>query len=394
LKYKNVAFVLGLCPNGLGAIRSLGRQGIPVVGLDYKPDGPGFYSRYANARLCPNPYLEPDKMCAYLMNLADTLNEKGVLFPTSDEFVLFVSRYRHKIRDRFLFALSSETAVESLLNKRWQYLKAEETGTPYPQTFYPESLDDIDRIKDEIEYPAIIKPCYTHLWKEKSFVTKGFIVNNESELTEKLELTFYHDVAVIIQSVVPGPVTNFYEVCSYLDMQHNPLCVFTKKKVRQYPCDMGVGSLMESVREDDLANSALKLFREIKYHGIGEVEFKRDPRNGQFKMIEINSRITLQNSLADYCGINLPLIQYQDLTGLTPVFRGDYTENKKWLWAEIDYEAFRCLNNNGELSWFSWLQSLVQCRSCAVFAYDDMRPFLNFLSKLIRRKLIVFNNLS
>ena len=339
--------------------------------------------------LCPNPYIQPDNLLTYIMKLGSELKEKGILFPTSDEFVLFLSRNRHTIKEKFLFALPSEETVESFLNKHWQYLKSAETGTPYPQTFYPESLLDIEWIKDEIEYPAIIKPCYTYLWKEKDFGVKGFLVHNQLELRKKLTLTFNYKVDVIVQSVVPGPVTNFYEVCSYLDAGSNPLCVFIKKKIRQYPCDMGVGSVMESVRDGNLAKSALQLFKDIDYHGIGEIEYKWDPRDGQFKMIEINARITLQNALADYCGINLPLIQYRDLTEIDQVFRSRYRENKKWLWAEIDYEAFKKLKKSGELSWLRWLQSVIQCRVFAVFAGDDIKPFIYFLRRVFKRKIFI-----
>ena len=71
MKYKNTAFVLGLCPNGLGAIRSLGRNRIPAVGLDYKSGGPGFYSKYVKTELCPNPYLDPEEMCEFLLNFGN-----------------------------------------------------------------------------------------------------------------------------------------------------------------------------------------------------------------------------------------------------------------------------------------------------------------------------------
>jgi D-aspartate ligase len=385
MNLKKTAFVLGLDPNGLGAVRSLGRNGIPVIGLDYKAGGPGFYSKYAETVLCPNPYLNSEEMCKLLMNLGNRLGQKGVLFPTSDEFVLFISRYRNKLKEQFLFALPPEDVIEALLNKRWQYLKAEETGTPYPQTFYPETVNDIDKVKDKIQYPAIVKPCYTHLWKEKAFGAKGFRINNKHELEEKLTWIFSHNVEVIIQSMIPGPATNFYEVCSYLNKESIPLCVFIKRKLRQYPQDMGLGSLMESVRDDKLANLGLNLLKGIKYHGIGEIEFKKDPRDGQFKMIEINSRVILQNSLADYCGINLPLIQYKDLIGMPLKFRNSYPEHKKWLWAEIDYEAFKQLKKNNEISWLSWLKSLAKCRSFAVFALNDMKPFLTYMYNVIVR---------
>lgn len=379
--------MLGLCPNGLGVIRSLGRYGIPVVGLDYHYPMPGFFSRYASSTQCPHPFHSPDQLCAFLMNRIVKGEAKGILFPTSDEFVLFVSRYRDILSKRYFFALPDEDVVESLLNKRWQYGKAHETSTPYPRTYYPTKIEDAEKIKNEIDYPVIIKPCYTHLWKEKAFGTKGFLVQDAGGLMERIGQVFSNGVDVVIQSVIPGDVTDFYEVCSYFNAHNEPLCIFIKKKIRQYPHDMGLGSLMESVWDEQLAGIALNMFRGIHYRGIGEIEFKKDPRDGVYKMIEINSRITLQNSLADYCGINLPLIQYADLLGERVHVPGRYREHARWIWAEIDYERFKELRAQKEISTASWLRSALSCGSYAVFAWDDMGPSLYFIKGFLKRRL-------
>ncbi len=387
MKYENKAFVLGLCPNGLGVIRSLGRHRIPLVGLDYQYPMPGFFSRYASSTQCPHPFHSPDQLCAFLMNRIARGDAKGILFPTSDEFVLFVSRYRDTLSKRFLFALPDEDVLESLLNKRWQYGKAQETSTPYPRTYYPTSMENVEKIKDEIEYPVIIKPCYTHLWKEKAFGTKGFLVQDARALIEKIGHVFSTEVDVVIQSVIPGDVTDFYEVCSYLNFFHEPLCIFIKRKIRQYPHDMGLGSLMESVWDEKLAGIALNLFKGIHYRGIGEIEFKKDPRDSAYKMIEINARITLQNSLADYCGINLPLIQYADLLGESLHAPARYREHARWIWAEIDYERFRELRARKEISTVGWLKSALTSDAHAVFGWDDMGPSLAFFKGFLKRRI-------
>ncbi len=390
MRYANTAYVLGLCPNGLGVVRSLGRKGIPVIGLDYHYPMPGFFSRYCVPYPCPNPFRSPEELCGFLMGLTVNNPGKGVLFPTSDEFVLFVSRHREKLSERFLFALPDGDVVESLLNKRWQYAKAEETSTPYPSTRCPTSMDEVERLKHEIVYPVIIKPCYTHLWKEKSFGVKGYLVHDPRELVATFERIFPTGVEVIIQSVIPGDVTDLFEVCCYMNSTHEPLCVFIKRKMRQYPLDMGLGSLMKSVRDEHLARTAVHMFRGIGYRGIGEIEFKRDPRDGVFKMIEINSRVTLQNSLADYCGVNLPLIQYLDLLGQKVDVPAGYREDASWVWAEIDYEGFRELRRRGDITVAGWLGSVLASDCHAVFAWDDLGPTLSFVKGFLARRLSRF----
>lgn len=387
---KSFAIVLGLCPNGLGVVRSLGRMGIPVKGFDYKSGGPGFYSKYAETGLCPNPYLEPDQLCEFLLGQGKILDDKGIFFPTSDEFVLFLSRYRSELSPFFHLALPSAEIIEALLNKRWQYDMAKEHGVPIPQTFYPATKKDIAEIVAAAHYPVIIKPCQTFIWKEKGFKTKGYRANDKLSLERILLFVLDKNVEVIVQSLIPGSVESFHEVCCYLSIESRPLALFIKKKIRQFPNEMGLGSMMESVRDNNLAAMTLKLFQGIHYHGVGEVEYKKDPRDGLYKMIEINARLTLQNRLADYCGINLPYTQYLDILGrLDDRLNMDYPEGKKWLWAEIDFESFKELYRHNRINLKQWMASILKVHVEAVFSARDPYPFFKtiIIDRFVKRVL-------
>src|SRR3989442_14940128 len=97
------AFVLGLGRNGLDCVRSLGMEGTPTTGLDWELDGPGFKSRYCDARVCPNPKIEPERLLAFLLAEGNRLDRPAVLIPTSDTQVMFMSRYRSELSRYFLF---------------------------------------------------------------------------------------------------------------------------------------------------------------------------------------------------------------------------------------------------------------------------------------------------
>ncbi|MGW8179262.1 MAG: hypothetical protein ACWGQW_10950 [bacterium] len=53
----------------------------------------------------------------------------------------------------------------------------------------------------------------------------------------------------------------------------------------------------------------------LNFQGLAAVEFKRDPRDNQYKVIEVNPRTTLQNRLAAACGIDIEFLAYLDFTG-------------------------------------------------------------------------------
>ncbi|MBM3212322.1 hypothetical protein FJZ33_08885 [Candidatus Poribacteria bacterium] len=368
------AFVLGLFDTGLGAVRSLGRAGIPVIGLESDPSMPGFKSKYCNAKLCPDPVHQPEKLLDFIINHGNKLNRYGILFPSSDAFVLFISRYREELSKKFLFALPAREVLEAIVNKRRQYEMAERIGTPYPQTFYPDNMDDVEAIKDILEYPAFIKPYYSHLWKEK-FYNKGFKVSNSEELKEQFTKILPTGLQVMVQSIILGPNTNHFKVSTYIDSKGRPLMVFTLRKIRQYPTDFGVGTLVESLRYDELKELGLVFFMGIQYRGIGSIEFKKDDRDGRLKMIELNPRLWQQNCHATRCGMNFPLIQYLDLTGQNPKPQTDFIEGIKWFDATSDFQAFFDYFRKGQLSPWRWVRSWIDAKAFATFAWDDLGPF-------------------
>jgi D-aspartate ligase len=144
------AFVLHMGPNGLGVTRSLAREGVPVVGVDFDPKAPGFFSRYCKPLLCPDPTTDPDGALELLLKVGEKLPEKGALYACSDMFVLFVSRNRRALSEQFKFTISPEEVLEGMINKRRLYDEAERIGTPYSRTFYPNDWSDLDGMKDWI----------------------------------------------------------------------------------------------------------------------------------------------------------------------------------------------------------------------------------------------------
>lgn len=371
------AFVLSLFDTGVGAIRSLGRAGIPVIGLDTDPQMPGFRSRYCEARQCPHPIYAPEALLTFLIAEGKRLDAPGVLFPASDAFALFLSRYRQELEAYYYFILPEANVMEAIIDKRRQYEMAARTGTPYPTTLYPQTMEEVRQIKDQLQYPAFIKPCVGHLWREKFGGThKGFKVQNPAELLARYEEIFLTGLPALVQPVILGPNTNHFKVCAYINQQGQPLAVFTLRKLRQYPTEFGVGTLVESLHFPELAELGLNFFRGIDYRGIGSIEFKRDERDGQLKMIELNPRLWQQNIQATACGMNFPLIQYLDLTGNHPHAQMNFREGVCWLDAMADFQSFWDYHRQGKLSSWEWIRSWARARSFATFASDDLGPFL------------------
>ena len=96
----------------------------------------------------------------------------------------------------------------------------------------------------------------------------------------------------------------------------------------------------------------------VKYVGIGSVEFKKDNRDDKVKMIELNSRLWLQNSLAEKCGINFPYTQYLELIGKKVQKSYHFRERIKWISMGMDFDSFRGYRSIRRLNLIQWIRSL------------------------------------
>ena len=81
------------------------------------------------------------------------------------------------------------------------------------------------------------------------------------------------------------------------------------------PPGIGTCRIGEAVWVQEVVDAGLKLLRGLGFHGISQVEFKRDARDGRFKLMEVNPRLWQWHGLAAACGVDLPVIAYRDLTG-------------------------------------------------------------------------------
>jgi len=387
---RTASFVLDMSANGLGVVRTLGRKGIPIVGVDSKKDAPGLKSRYCRPLVTPHPAEHPQAALRLLLMEGAKRSEKSVLYPTSDEWVLFVSRFRRELEREFLYAIPSEDVVESIIDKRKQYKLAQQIGTPYPKTCYPENVTDVERIKDELVYPVFVKPYYSHIWAEK-FGNKGFKVSSPSDLVAKYEAIFDAGLEAMVQAIILGPDSNVVEVYAYLSDKYEPLAWLVSRKLRQHPNNFGVSTNSESIHDQEALEIAMNFFRLIEYRGIGHIELKKDERDGKYKMIELNARSGPCNVETVLAGVDFPLIQFMDLTGRTVGEQKDYKDGVKWLNALPHCLSLYESTHDLKLSMMKSLEAVRKADCHAYFASDDMWPFIKQYQNQVVRLGEYFN---
>lgn len=368
------AVVLGLFDTGLAVVRGLARAGIQVFGFDSEPDQPGFKSRFGAPGLCPDPTKSPDDLVEFLLERARAEGRRPVLFPTSDAFVLFVSARRDALGPWYRYALPDHDAVLTALDKAAQYARAAAAGIPVPTTYTPSTLEEVERVARAVSYPAVVKPRIGHLWRERFAGRKALRFDDPTSLVAWCREARVAG-AVVVQEHVEGPNSSHCKVCAYFDHAGAAHAVICMRKIRQYPVDFGVGTMMETVIEPEVRELGLRLFRALDWRGPGSIEFKRDRRDGRWKLIELNARLWQQHGLAAASGLDFPLIQYRELTGTAQACNG-YAVGVRWMDEFRDPRSVWEHRRRGLMGLTDWARSLCRTRAWALWALDDPAPFL------------------
>jgi len=357
--------------NGLGIIRGLGAAGVPVIALDPSPRALGFHSAYATGMLCPDAGCDEEAFLVFLEQLGRRLPRRAVVFPTHDEFIWVVSRNIARLEPWFVVPFSGWDAMRRLADKEEQLRAAWRASVATPRTAFVTSRDDLARAAAELEFPAIFKPVESLAFKQR-FARPVLEIGSREQLEAVYERV--DDCGTLmLQEIVPGGDDTLWTVGSYLDERSQPLAVFTGRKLRQHPRRFGTARFAESVWVPELADAALRLLRELRFHGVSQVEFKRDPRDGSYKLMEVNARHWLWHALATACGVNLSLVAYRDALG-EPFTAPRQTVGRKWILATKDLPDTLRETLRGETSPLSWAASLPGTRIDGLYSLRDPLP--------------------
>jgi D-aspartate ligase len=313
--------------NGLAAIRSLGRNGVRALAVDHRPWALGFRSRYATPVAAPDPVAHEDGFVAALARLGERLDGPVPAFATHDEHINVLARRSADIGAVFRPCTPEWDVLEAIQRKRHQLDVAVETGVPVPATRHPRSAAEARAAAGEIGYPVLVKPSdpvgFKRLHGRQAFrCESGAEVETAYAQAEPFE--------PMVQEYIPGGDEELYTLGSYLTADGEALGIFTGRKLRQTRQHMGVCRVAEAVWVPEVAEHGLALLRALRFRGISQVEFKRDPRTGEHKLIEVNPRLWQWHGLATACGVDLTHIAYLDLLGRPPAPARMTNEGRRW----------------------------------------------------------------
>lgn len=305
--------VAGCRHAGLSVIRSLGRRGVPVYGLTHETGVMGLSSRFLSGVLVgPDPG-DPEALSRYLMGLPDEFTG-ALIIDTLDNYAVALADEADGLSTRFRLVGRDRAKVDAFADKDLTRALAERCGVPYPRSIRPARHEDVaPALRDGLRLPSLIKPIHSHEFAAV-FSTKAFLARTEAEAREGVARALDAGLPVLVQEIIPGrEIDTMEKVQIYRSSSGRILGEFFNMKIRQTPPRRGVMSAGKStgflVEADAYTR---RLVTEIDYRGYASAEYKRDPRDGVLKLIEVNMRLPRNNALSLRAGVDFAWLMYRD----------------------------------------------------------------------------------
>jgi predicted ATP-grasp superfamily ATP-dependent carboligase len=374
---------------GLGVLRAFARQGIPAVVYPAVNDELR-HSRWYEPLLRQEAGALPPRpsVAALEQALAESGLERAFLCPCSDDWNRVVAEFAERGDPRFASMTPPSAALDLLQNKARLAMLLQELGIPMPNTSMIGSNADVAELPPARDTFYFLKPTDSQSFLAR-FGVKGMRVPTAAEARARLEQVVAANLTVVLQEYIPGSFTEHYFIDGYVDQHGAVKALFARRRLRIYPPDFGNSTAMVSVRLDDVApaaDSVRRVLAAVDYRGIFSAEFKRDPRDGKFKLLEINARPWWFVDFAVRCGVDVCRMAYDDAQGLPVREVTAYAVGARCIYPYYDFFAVQPLVRSGELSWWRWATQVARAMQ-PVACWDDPMPGIVGLTRVVTAAL-------
>jgi D-aspartate ligase len=372
--------VLGGDYQGLAIARSLGGSGFPVTILDDERSiarvsrSVQRYERVADLRD------ERATVDAVLTAGRRLGLQRWVLFPTRDEQVAAFARYRDELTGFFRVPTPEWKVARRVWDKRETYELAKDLSLPIPATWFPRSEDEVRKIPSD--RPLVIKPAI----KEHFFYNTGvkaWRAENSEELMRRYReaAAVVEEGEVIVQEMIPGDGESQFSYCA-LFKEGRGIAEMTVRRLRQHPSDFGRASTyVETVECPEIVEQSRRFLEAIDYYGLVEMEYKQDPLDHEFKLLDANARTWGYHSLGPAAGVDFPTLLMRDQLGL-PVADVTARPGVRWIRLVTDVPNAVVDLRKRRIRALDYLRTLRGIDVESVFSWRDPAPGLYELGLL------------
>jgi len=387
------AVVLGSGLSALGALRLLHRAGIPVYSLTAAPSVES-RSRWFRPLPGVRETLADGAPLARVLEAASL--ERAVLLACSDSLQCAVSELPPELGARFPSSTSSPEIVSQLTSKAKFAALLKSLDVPQPQTLIIDDASSLERLAELQPREMFLKPIDSTSFI-RDYGVKACWVRDLADARAQLARIQADGHGVILQEYVPGPASNHFLIDGFASTGGQVRALFARRRLRMYPPEFSNSAYMASVplSEVEPATQALRaILSALKFRGIFSAEFKRDERDGIFKILEINARIWFYVEFAGRCGVDVCTMAYRDALGLPLEDVSAYRCGVRMVSPYDDMFWAHHAWSKGELHMGAWLRSWLGAQQ-PLFNWTDPAPSLRdwctmsyrALRRFVRRRL-------
>ena len=307
-KAPRVLVLDGMWNKTLSAVRSLGEHGYDVTVGESTRLSTALFSRYARRVVVyPSPITES---AAFMEWLIGEISDKSydMVYPSELATQMLIGSRRAEVERYAAFPFADNKLTDYVHDKGRLMAFAAERGYDTPKTMATCEGGDIRadaaHMAPFLTFPAVIKP-------RTSSGSRGIVyVKDRADFVSALSAVHERYPYPIVQEYVESASCG-YGVGALMNFDSEPRAAFVYKWIREWPVTGGPSTMRESVRWDELRDTATALLKELGWVGLAMVEFRVDRRDGKAKLLEINPRPWGSMNLARLSGIDFPCMLHR-----------------------------------------------------------------------------------
>jgi predicted ATP-grasp superfamily ATP-dependent carboligase len=257
---------------------------------------------------------DPLILHGFLQRFARHIHGPSVLFPTTDTALLTVATLQETLAPHVTW-MPDRHIVETMVFKDRFYRSLQQYDVPHPYTCYLDEHDP-ETLAQTLVFPVFLRPAQSLLFYQR-LGGKGFVTHTIHEFRHYLELTQRTGLTMMVQEIIPGPTECGFALRGYIDAQGRVTALMATQKIRQPALisNVMINRTVPLSRLGEMLTVFLTYLQQIGYRGLFGAEFKRDPQDGQLKLLEVNARSLGGNYFAVQCGMNHVRMAYEDALG-------------------------------------------------------------------------------
>lgn len=382
------AVVVGGDYRALGVVRSLGRRGIPVWVVRREDDHRlAALSHYTSREVVVPAVPDDERSRDQLLELGRLHSLDGwVLFASADPSAAMVAREHEALSHRFRLTTPPWEEFRWAYDKRCTAELAAKLDVPQPWTCPVSSREDVAGYAGP--FPVLLKPA-TRPFSGPS--EKAWRVDDQAALLGSFDeaAAVTEPGSLMLQELVPGTSRVQFSFAA-LCQDGRAVASVVAERVRQYPLDFGrYSTYVETVDDPEVELLGRRVLEGLGISGLAEVEFKRDPRDGCLRLLDINLRVWGWHTIARRAGLDFPYLAWRQALGQ------DLDELRapaglRWLRLTTDVPAGVRAIVDGRLSVTDYLRTLLGRHEQPVLARDDLLPAVSELPlhglEVVRRR--------